>query len=183
MQYRNTTSIYNNEIIYNYKQLQHDYRIHQNNYKTTRNKLEYDYGVVHHGWKYGKWMNRLWIFDEKYDKSSRQELPWLATCPLNHATVVVFQLYISRLPVPPFFWGATSKGRGSFALAMSMSTQTKLRMNFQVSILIKYNPLYINDSLTTTQIQKHYLSHLLVISALNDSKLSCLLSHLFQFFF
>jgi hypothetical protein len=76
IQYWNTTSIHNNGIIYNYKsttkqlktttkQLQHDYKIHQNNYKTTRKKLEYDYGVAHHGWKYGKWMNRLWIFDEK----------------------------------------------------------------------------------------------------------------------
>jgi hypothetical protein len=50
---------------HNYKQLQHDYKTHQNNYKTTRKKLEYDYGVVHHGWKYDKWMNKLWIFDEK----------------------------------------------------------------------------------------------------------------------
>ena len=126
---------------------------------------------------------------EKYNKSSRQKLPWPATCPLNHAIVVVFQLYISRLPVPPFFWGATSKGRGSFASAMSLSTQAKLRMNFQVSLLMKNNPLYINDSndindsLTTTQIQKHCLSRLLVISALNDSKMSRLLSCLFQFLF
>jgi hypothetical protein len=37
--------------------------------------------------------------------------------------------------------------------------------------------------LTTTKIQKHCLSRLLVISALNDSKLSRLLSRLFQFFF
>jgi hypothetical protein len=62
-------------------------------------------------------------------------------------------------------------------------------MNFQVSLLMKNNPLYINDSndindsLTTTQIQKHCLSHLLVISALNDSKMSRVLSCLFQFFF
>jgi hypothetical protein len=125
----------------------------------------------------------------KYSKSSRQELPWPATYPLNHAIVVVFQLYISRLPVPPFFWGATSKGRGSFASAISLSTQAKLWMNFQVNLLMKINPLSINDSndindsLTTTQIQKHCLSCLLVNSALNDSKMSHLLSRLFQFFF
>jgi hypothetical protein len=95
---------------------------------------------------------------KKYNKSSKQELPWAAMCLLNHATVVVFQLYISRLPVPPFFWGATSKDRGSFALAMSLSTQAKLRMNFQISLLMRTNPLYINDSndindsLTTIQI-------------------------------
>jgi hypothetical protein len=145
--------------------------------------------MVHRRWKYGKWMNRLQIFDEKYSKSSRQELPWAATYTLNHATVVVFQLYISHLPVLPFFWGSTSKGRGSFALAMSLSTQAKLRMNFQVSLLMKYNPLYINnsnvlnDSSTTTQIQFHCLSHLLVVCVLNNSKMSRLLSHLFQFFF
>jgi hypothetical protein len=78
---------------------------------------------------------------------------------------------------------------GSFASAMSLSTQAKLRMNFQVSLLMKNNPLYINDSndindsLTMTQIQKHCLSRLLVISALNNSNLSRLLSRLFQFFF
>jgi hypothetical protein len=111
---------------------------------------------------------------KKYSKSSRQELPWAATCPLNHATVVVFQLYISHLPIPPIFWGATSKDRGSFALAMSLSTQVKLRMNFQISLLMKYNPLYINgsivinDSSTMTQIQKHCLSHLLVVCFLKD---------------
>jgi hypothetical protein len=53
------------QLQHNYKQLQHEYKTHQNNYKTTIKKLEYDYGVVHYGWKYGKWMNRLWIFDEK----------------------------------------------------------------------------------------------------------------------
>jgi hypothetical protein len=126
---------------------------------------------------------------KKYNKSSRQELPWPATCPLNHAIVVVFQLYISCLPVPPFFWGATSKGKGSFASAMSLSTQAKLQMNFQVNLFIKKNPFHItqknhkHDSLTTTQIQKHCLSRLLVILALNDSKLSRLLSRLVQFFF
>jgi hypothetical protein len=110
-------------------------------------------------------------------------------CSLNHTTIAVFQLYVSRLPVPPFFGGATSKGRGSFALAMSLSTQAKLWMNFEVSLLMKYNPLYINnsnvinDSSTTTQIQKHRLSRLLVVCVLNDSKMSHLLSRLFQFFF
>jgi len=134
------------------------------------------------------WKNCRFLM-KKYNKSSMQELPRPATCPLNHAIVVVFQLYISRLLVPPFFWGAMSKGRGSFASAMSLSTQAKLRMNFRVSFLMKNNPLYINDSndrnnsLTTTQIQKHRLSRLLVISGLNDSKLSRLLSRLFQFFF
>jgi hypothetical protein len=29
---------------------------------------------------------------------------------------------------------------------MSLSTQAKLRMNFQISLLMKNNPLYINDS-------------------------------------
>jgi hypothetical protein len=58
--YTTTSQLKNNS-----KQLQHDYRTHQNNYKTTRKKLEYDYGVVLRGWKYDKWMNRLWIFDEK----------------------------------------------------------------------------------------------------------------------
>jgi hypothetical protein len=126
---------------------------------------------------------------KKYNNSSRQELLWAATCPLNYAIVVIFQLYVSRLPVPPFFEGATSKGRGSFALAMSLSTQTKLRMNFQISLLMQYNPLYINDSnvindsSTTTQIQKHCLSRLLVVCVLNNSKMSHLFSHLFQFFF
>jgi hypothetical protein len=111
---------------------------------------------------------------KKCINSSSQELPWTATWPLNHATVVVFQLYGSRFPVPPFFWGATSKDRGSFALSMSLSTQTKLRMNFQVSLLMKNNPLYINDSnvlndlYTTTQIQFHCLNHLLVICVLID---------------
>jgi hypothetical protein len=111
---------------------------------------------------------------KKYSKSSRQELPWPAMCPLNHATIVVFQLYISRLLVPPFFWGATSKGKGSFASAISLSTQAKFWMNFQVSLLMKMNPLYINDpndindSLTKIQIQKHCLNRLLVISTLND---------------
>jgi predicted transcriptional regulator len=82
-----------------------------------------------------------------------------------------------------------SKGRGSFALAMSLSTQAKLQMNFQVSLSMKINPLSINDSndindsLRMTQIQKHCLSRLLVISVLNDSKMSRLLSRLFQFFF
>jgi hypothetical protein len=99
--------------------------------------------------------------------------------------VVVFQLYVSRGPVPPFFGCATSKGKDSFASAMSLSTQAKLRMNSQVSLLMKNNPLYINnsndinDSPTTTQIQKHCLSRLLVISVLNDSKMS----RLFHFFF
>ena len=126
---------------------------------------------------------------KKYNKSSRKELPRPATYSLNHATVVVFQLYISRLLVPPFFWGTMSKDRNSFASAISLSTQAKFRMNFQVSLLMKINPLSINDSndlndsLTTTQIQKHCLNHLLVISALNDSKMSRLLSCLFQFFF
>jgi hypothetical protein len=126
---------------------------------------------------------------KKYSKSSRQQLPWAATCPLNHAPVVVFQLYVSRGPVPPFFGCATSKGRDSFASAMSVSTQAKLRMNFQISLLMKINPLYknnsndINDFSTTTQIQKHCLSRLLVILVLNDSKMSRLLSRLFQFFF
>jgi hypothetical protein len=41
----------------------------------------------------------------------------------------------------------------------------------------------IYDSSTTTQIQKHCLSRLLVVCVLNDSKMSCLLSSLFQFFF
>jgi gas vesicle protein len=75
---KNTTSIHNNEIIYNYKtttkqlqnnyktttkQLQNNYKTTtkqlqnnyntttkqlQNNYKTTRKQLEFDYGVVHH---------------------------------------------------------------------------------------------------------------------------------------
>jgi hypothetical protein len=35
IQYKNTTSIHNNEIIYNYK--------------TTIKQLEYDYGMVHCG--------------------------------------------------------------------------------------------------------------------------------------
>jgi hypothetical protein len=103
--------------------------------------------------------------------------------------VVVFQLYVSRGPVPPFFGCATPKGKGNFASTMSLSTQAKLQMNFQVSLLMKNNPLYINDSNeinnspTTTQIQKHFLSRLLVTSILNDSKMSRLLSRLFQFFF
>jgi hypothetical protein len=126
---------------------------------------------------------------KKYSKSSRQQLPWVATCPLNHAPVVVFQLYVSRNPVPPFFGCAMSKGKDSFAFAISLSTQAKLQMNFQVNLLMKNNPLYINDSNdinnspTTTQIQKHCLNHLLVISVLNNSKMSCLLNRLFQFFF
>jgi hypothetical protein len=108
----------------------------ENNLNTTTEWYIMDENMVN-GWTdYGFLM-------KKYSKSSRQELPWPATCPLNHATVVIFQLYISRLLVPPFFWGTTSKGRGSFASAMSLSTQAKLRMNFQVSLLMKNNPLYI----------------------------------------
>jgi hypothetical protein len=38
------------------------------------------------------------------------------------------------------------KGQGSFASAMLLSTQAKLRMNFQVSLLMKNNPFSINDS-------------------------------------
>ena len=125
---------------------------------------------------------------KKCINSSSHELPWAATWLLNHATVVVFQLYVSRLPVPPFFWSTKSKGRNSFALSISMSIQAKLWMNFQVNILMKNNPLYINDSnvlndlSTTTQIQFHCLSRLLVICILIDSNISRLLNCIFQIF-
>jgi hypothetical protein len=79
-------------------------------------------------------------------------------------------LVVQQLPLgPTTFFATTSKGKGSFASTMSLSTQVKLGMNFQVSPLMKYNPLYINnsndinDSLTTTQIQKHCLSCLLAV--------------------
>jgi hypothetical protein len=68
-----------------------------------------------------------------------------------------------------------SKGRGRFAFAMSLSTQTNLWMNFQVSLLMENNILYINnwivlnDSSTTTQIQNHWTSRLYPKRLKNES--------------
>jgi hypothetical protein len=44
IQDKNTTSIHNNEIIYNYKTT--IIRL-QNNYNTTTKQLKYDYGMVY----------------------------------------------------------------------------------------------------------------------------------------
>jgi hypothetical protein len=49
------------------------------------------------------------------------------------------------MPGPPYFWDTMSKGRGRFAFTMSLSTQAKLRMNFQVKLLMENNIPYINN--------------------------------------
>jgi uncharacterized Tic20 family protein len=111
-----------------------------------------------------EWWTYYRCMMKKYTKSSRQDLSWAAMCPLNHAIIVIFKSYVSRLSAPPFLFCTTSKDRDNFALSMSLSTQAKLWMNFQVSILMKYNPPYtnnsivLNDSSTTTQTQNHYMS-------------------------